>query len=157
MGTAGFLDEDSQERKRLLENTHDINEYFDALNAMKDKCIIIVAVRNESNKYIRIIEKNELGLDGLPHIPKDHAYIGIVDYSADYIYEETTAGEAYYYYDGFDISSTKAWAQVQINDVNQAINSRGVNICVFDSESYLLVDSIVVDTSLDKGLTVKRY
>lgn len=53
-------------------------------------------------------------------------------------------------------SSYDNWAKIMINNIDYAINKRGLNIVVFSKSEHCVVDSFVVDTHIDASLRIQR-
>lgn len=157
--------------QRELTSIQEFDSYLDALIARKD-CTIIIASKDTivpGNLKTKITEQEyeKLGQLGLELLRSDNVpeqfwagYIAIIVNGAK-VYERLSKREDTIFYlanDDVELSVLSSPLKVQnkaeilVNGIDYAVNRRGLNIAVFDSASYTLIDSVRFDTWKDKSI-----
>ena len=152
----------------LLELEQDFQTYVAMLtNQFRDKMIFIAAsddMANElsesdigimrslglkmdyteafHNSYIAVIENGEVIYEALSNRPLN--YRGVCSLS-NKVYELYSAGWL-----------TNAQASIKLDGIEFAVNSRGLNIVVYDDERGLVLDSVAFDTYLEEHTPSKN-
>lgn len=143
-----------------------IMEYMDKLSHIKDK-IIIIAVKDTAGYWFNKELQNKLRELGFTQnlINKFMVgYIGII-YNSTVIYESPAEKDTQQQYSGiialhrFDIKSKPFSngniASIKIDSAEYAVNSRGINIVVYNYKETKVEDSVSFDTHV-KEYTCKR-
>lgn len=141
-----------------LLNTRNINVYLECLLALRDRYLIVAAIKDTLGSNIPQNALNMLHEIGFTKITSvlHKMYVGVCGKGkiiADITGEKPDDpvvfdGE----FDGIAISaSSKSWSHgnsgdIIINGANCSFNSRGLNFVIFDCEKAAVIDSIVYDS-----------
>ena len=138
-----------------------IYEYLELLVKVASNYLIIVTIKDTPGHFVDEKIKSQLtkvGLGKFPIGPNSNnlwcTYIGVID-SGNIVHEDVGKNEeplfwqAHYEYNLFIVSS-QAWrngnrCEIKINNIDYAVNGRGLNIVVFDKNNGNLVDSVCFD------------
>lgn len=150
---------DTENISKLMQNENNFEQYLDLLEVVKNRLVIIVAVKDTPGSCIseRVIEK--IKALGFTNFSKDiwKMYVGFIG-KGNVICDITgSAPEEPVTFSHTDIGSgthfelvSKAWrkgnqASIIINGNDYAVNARGINIVVYDIDKKEVVDSVRYD------------
>lgn len=141
-----------------LQMERNFPSYIQKLSDRKDSSVIILSARDEMTGGLSEIEKEQLKALGietdLESIQFRDAFIAVLE-QGESIYEvfsNQRCAKRIEFDSGVtaNIVSSGWWegslASIKINDVEYALNERGLNIVVYDIKSGQVIDSAVVDT-----------
>lgn len=147
----------SKETKLVLGDLKDETDVVNYLGKIKDKnYTVIISVKDEASKGMTEEICNAMAKLGLQENLKGQlraSYLAIID-EEQIVYEtlsNTSVKENLYIDDmsiqaissGFEVGNT---ASIIINDIEYAVNSRGLNIVVYDKNAKKVIDSVCFDT-----------
>lgn len=154
--------------KKLLKETNNICRYLDILQIIKSEYLIVLAVRDTPGDCLQQDIIQRLFNLGFTKFSKElwRMYIGVSVKSAILF---NRAGEypenpvEYLFRSNhmeLDVSS-KAWRQgnqaaIIINDIDYAVNIRGLNIVVYDVENNQLIDSVGFDAHTENRCFMRK-
>ena len=147
----------SKETKVVLGDLKDETDVVSYLGKVKDKSyMVIISVKDEASKGITEEICNAMAELGLQESLKGQlrvSYLAIID-EEQIVYEtlsNASVKESLEIDDmsiraissGFEVGNT---ASIIINDIEYAVNSRGLNIVVYDKNAKKVIDSVCFDT-----------
>lgn len=147
-----------EERLNNLLNTRDITVYLECLLALREKYLIVAAVKDTLGSNIPEKAFNILHEIGFTQITSvlHKMYVGVCGKGsviADIAGERPDDVVAFDgNFDGVELSvSSKSWSKgnigdILINGINFSLKSRGLNIVIFDCEKNEAVDSVGYDS-----------
>lgn len=153
----------------LLELEQDFVTYIDKLiNEYNNKMIFIAASEDMSNGLsdmdINILRLLGLRMDYSQAF--DNSYIAVIE-NGNVLYEALSNRPLNYegvyglmnktyevYSSGWNTNSR---ASIKLDDKEYAVNSRGLNIVVYDAERDLVLDSVCFDTYAEQHMSVRNY
>ena len=138
----------------------DLLEYLDCLKDELDKNLVIIAVKDTPGLALNSLVSEGLQALGLKTDLKakhSHSYIAVIN-SGKVVYEKLGQDNQPTIYNG-QIGSNSVYvtsrvytngneAIIRINDKDYSINSRGLNIVIYNKDEHKLVDSVVFDTHI---------
>ena len=144
----------------VVSNSLSINDYFERIENLEDFIVVMTAKDEASNKLKNFVSKNLLGIN--VNIKWRNSYIAIIDKKRNFKFEKASPDMLRYEYSigektlsvvsaGFDCGNVSS---VKINSVEFSQNKRGINIALFNSETFELVDTANCDTFGDADLKV---
>ena len=157
-----------EERLNNLLNTRDITVYLECLLALREKYLIVAAVKDTLGSNIPEKAFNILHEIGFTQITSvlHKMYVGVCGKGsviADIAGERPDDVVAFDgNFDGVGLSvSSKSWSKgnigdILINGVNYSVNLRGLNLVVFDCEKSMVIDSVVYDSYVVKNTFYRR-
>lgn len=140
----------------LLESESNIFNYLEKLQESQHELAIIMAVNNNCQNCFSDLEQqefNELGFKTNVKDLSEKSYLAIID-GGELCYEVySNVEEEYYYVDNkgnsFNVISSghlsSPLASIKVNDEEIALNWVGLNIVVFDKNTNMAIDSLVVN------------
>lgn len=144
---------------RLIEAT-DVFAYFDTIKANMDSLITILSVKDDASTYAFKLEDLPFALVKLADLSVQQSYIGIIRNDGS-VYE-LVSDEAFNFVFNNKINVGSAgfnagnYSNIIHSNVNYSKDMRGLNICIFDKETLMLIDSVNIDVYLDEYLQIKR-
>lgn len=140
-----------------------LSSTIDYLDRNKENFIILLAVKDEASNALTQEVVQMIQTLGLEFDLQDHyrwSYLAIVD-AGNVLYEDLSDSKLEYRTEiagkkieiqsaGFQTGNA---ASIKINDVECALNRRGLNIVVYDKAENRVVDSVCIDTYSDNILS----
>lgn len=160
------------ETKGLMRTREQVLSYLNTLKANEDKCVVFITVKDEacasSDEYLENYLR-QLGLQGgFSENNLQKSYLAVIDKGKVLIERWEAAPirleDNYTIADGTELhvqmrsgglvySNT---SKIQIDNINYAVGSRGLNIVVLDKESGEVISSVGIDTHKEEwGITRK--
>ena len=149
-----------------LQSETNFNAYIDRLIENQDKWTIVMATNDEYKIGLdeqSIAHLAQLGLTMISGGEYGHSYAALID-RGTVKFEERSDRRIEYSEMVNDISYdivSSGWytwplASIQIDETEYAINSRGINIVVYDNESGAVIDTVCFDTWAENKLAVRN-
>ena len=152
------------ETEKIFVYETNLNEYVQRIENLEDFIIVISAKDEAKYSLAKFTERDKLGLK--MELVFRGSYIAVVDKSRDFVYENASEEKQSYDYEAdgctFSVcsggylsgnaSSIKREMNGESNEFSQ--NRRGLNIAIFNSKSFELVDMFKCDTHLDTALKI---
>lgn len=167
----GLVMEDMSDKdfSRLLSGESDYSRWFRLLSCAAMKYLVVLTVRETPGEYMPDHVYKAILDAGFTKFKRDSAYTYVgVKYNGKTWYndgkheEESTS----YYYESMDGSlSLQVYSEslrngnrgeVYINDKQQAVNFRGVNIVVYDAKDKKVIDSVALDSHVEGQRVFRR-
>ena len=152
--------------KKELFEIYDINRYLYCISEM-DNLLILMAIKDNAGYWLNeTIQENlhNLGLNASLINDQFVGYVAVID-SREVIVEEKSSKDSFEEYSG-EIAGkniyllSKPWtagntSSIKIDGKDYSINTRGLNIVIFDKNKDKVVDRVVFDTHV-KEITCKH-
>lgn len=134
--------------------------YFVANRINYNDCIVLVVSKNQAaEKLHKFFNKNKMGLN--INLVKSQSYVGIVDKSSDFVFENASYDKVSYQYNcnGVKIKLESDYKtntnSILINNKEFSQNRRGLNFVVFNKKLNKIEYSFVCDTYADDLMLIK--
>ena len=134
--------------------------YFVANRINYDECVVFVVSKNQAaDKLHKFFNKNKMGLN--LNIVKSQSYVGVVDKSAQFVFEKASYEKVSYQYDFAGnkvelVSDYKTNANsIMINGKEFSQNRRGLNFVVFNKKLNKVEHAFVCDTYADDLMLIR--
>ena len=143
------MPESIEECKKLFKLTRDFDLYLDMLNRLKSKYLIILCLKNTFNQSFSDLTAEKiqsLGFSGFD-TKSDMKYVGVLNNGSILLDSLTGAYELPLIFNGdvpgasLSISFNEKEGEIKINDKNQSLNDKGINIVVYDPKKSEVVDA----------------
>ena len=144
-----------------LLNTRDMGLYLDTLLALRDRYMLILSVKDTPGAKMPDDIFNKIHGLGFSHFTKEHHrnYIGVIDRGNvlfnDHSKEIRLPMEYSANIDGVHLfvrseHGSRGICEVKIDSEDYSLNSRGINIVVYDREAKKVIDSSTYDSWVPK-------
>lgn len=145
-----------------LRQAKDAVEYFGILEEYGEDFLIIVTAKDDASIYIDYIGASTLGISDIYSLSYQESYIGVIDEVNGFIYENISyEKQTFVYRDEIEIVSagfpSGNESQVLFKGAQYSKNERGLNVCVFDTITLKIIDSVHIDTYGDIDVGIRRW
>lgn len=167
-----YINKINSVRKQFLINQliqeKDFAAYFHILNRLKSNFLILIAVKDTPGFRLSTDEQkilNKLGLTERFEGRHWHSYIAVINCGTildekisvnDEDIEEKLVVEKHNIRLFSSVYMKANTAEIVIDDINYAVNSRGFNIVIFDWNKEMVVDSVSFDKLVRHHYTVRK-
>ena len=138
-----------------LKHTRYLGTYLDMLNALKNKYLIILCLKNTSGQNIieAAVEKiRSIGFSGFTAEP-DKKYVGVIS-SGSIVRDSVSGADEQPLSFELSVSKTKLFisfeekeAEIKIGGKDYALNDKGINIVVYDLKGSEVIDACCYNAS----------
>ena len=151
-----------------ISTIRNFDEYLTVLKRIKEKYLIIFAVKDTPGHNFRPESASllkELGLETDMHDKHGHSFFSIISRGKNLLERLSVLDETIA--DVLDIDGIRVAvkssvynkenvAKIELNYVDYAIDLRGLNIVVFDTETHALIDSVCFDTHVESNVCYRK-
>ena len=142
--------------EKCLENlkfTRDFDLYLDMLNALKDKYLIILCVKETTGEYISETSASKIRSLGFSNFSTAHRmrYLGVSDRGKIVCNRASGKANEPAHYKGtlesanLEVVSAEDAAEITLNSTNWSLNERGLNFAVYDHGTSEVIDVTCCD------------
>lgn len=159
MKEAGKVDSlNAEECLDNLKYTRDFGIYLDMLNALKDKYLIILCLKDTTDQKVSEELIGKIHSFGFAKYTADPGmkYVGISNHGSIICDVASPADRPPVYFEG-TVEGAKLYfsfegkeVEIRVNDEDQSMYDRGLNFVVFDCESMSTVEACCYDASVER-------